>query len=120
MQSSEEISELVERELARISDSNLIQRVRELLVNPYPVSRGWDYGAVGEQFVCWTVLEHPESNTGIAFCSQGFGPTYPWGLVFLSGRYMGIGMDSGWFASLEGAMRDSMAWDGPNPEGYES
>jgi len=25
---------------------------------------------------------------------------------------MRIGMDSSWFASLEDAMRDSMAWDG--------
>jgi len=67
-----------------------------------------------------TVIEHRESNTGIAFCNQGFGPAYPWGLVFLSGEHMSIGMDSGWFISLEQAMRDSMAWDEPNPEGYES
>jgi len=40
--------------------------------------------------------------------------------VFLTGPNISIGMDSGWFLSLEGAMRDSMAWDGPNPEGYES
>lgn len=40
-------------------------------------------------------------------------------LFFLSGNCMSIGMDCGWFASLEDAMRESMAWDGPNPEGYE-
>jgi len=34
-------------------------------------------------------------------------------------RYMGIVVDSGWFPTLESAMRDSMAWDGPNPENYE-
>jgi len=32
---------------------------------------------------------------------------------------MSIAMDSAWFASLEDAMRESMAWDGPNPEHYE-
>jgi len=28
-------------------------------------------------------------------------------------------MDAAWFVSLEDAMRDSMAWDGPNPKGRE-
>jgi hypothetical protein len=65
------------------------------------------------------VLEHPPSNTGIAYSPQGFGPSDPWGLVSLSGDHMGIGMDSGWFPTLESAMRDSMAWDGSNPENYE-
>jgi hypothetical protein len=32
---------------------------------------------------------------------------------------MSLGMDSGWFAMLEGAVRESMAWDGDNPPGYE-
>ncbi len=32
---------------------------------------------------------------------------------------MEIGMDSGWFSTLESAMRDSLAWDGSTPEGYE-
>ena len=39
--------------------------------------------------------------------------------MFLSGPHMNIGMDCGWFVSLEEAFRDSMAWDEPNPEGYE-
>jgi hypothetical protein len=120
MRSAKDISDLVEQEILRISEKRLAQKVRELLVTPYPVSRPWDYGAVGEQFTCWTVLEHSPSNTGIAFCSEGFGPSYPWGLVFLSGPHMNIGMDSCWYVSLEQAMRESMAWDQPNPEGYES
>ena len=81
MQNTRDISDLVEREILRISDKNLVQRIRELLVVPYPVERGWDYGAIDEQYVCWTVLEHPASNTGIAFCEKGFGPSDPWGLV---------------------------------------
>jgi hypothetical protein len=32
---------------------------------------------------------------------------------------MNIGMDSAWFASLEDAFRESMAWDEPPPEGFE-
>lgn len=120
MRSAEEVAALVEREIEGITDNELVRKIRELLVVPYPVERDWDYGAPGQQFTCWTVLEHPPSNTGIAFCSEGFGPSCSWGLVFLSGPYTTIGMDSGWFASFECAMRDSMAWDSPNPEGYES
>lgn len=115
----DQISELVERELLQIKDAELASRIRELLVGPYPVERKWDYGGPDECFVCWTFLEHKPSNTGIAFCSDGFGPSYPWGLVFLSGQHMTIGMDCGWFKSLEDAMRESAAWQGPNPKGYE-
>ena len=115
----EAVTHLVERELAGIRDPAVLALVHRLRVEPYPVEREWDYGAPGERYVCWTVLEHRPSNTGVAYCSAGFGLTQPWGLVFLSGPHMSIGMDSGWFATLEGAVRESMAWDGPNPPGYE-
>jgi hypothetical protein len=108
-----EISLLVEREIQRIQQPQLVAQIQELLVPPYPLERAWDYGAPGQHFTCWTVLEHHPSNTGIAFCAEGFGPSYPWGLVFLSGPHMNIGMDCQWYASLEDAMRGSMAWDGP-------
>ena len=108
----------VERE--RAEERKLVQRIRELLVAPYPIERAWNYGIPNERFTCWTILEHHPSNTGIAFCSQGFGPSNPWGLVFLAGQHMGIGMDSAWFASLEDAMRESAAWDGPKPDVLEA
>jgi hypothetical protein len=116
-----EISDLVGREIERIADRRVVEKMRPLLVAPYPVERLWDYGVPGQRFTCWTVLEHAESNTGIAFCSEGFGPSYPWGLVGLSGSGpdMSIGMDCSWFASLEDAFRDCLAWQEPNPEGYE-
>jgi hypothetical protein len=113
------VTEVVERELAAISDPAVRDLVHRLRVEPYPVERDWDYGAPSERYVCWTVLEHGSSNTGVAFCDAGFGPTHPWGLVFLSGAHMNIGMDSAWFATLEGAVRETMAWDGLNPPGYE-
>ena len=119
MRDVKEISNIVQREILRIADTKVAERIRELLVVPYAVERMWDYGAPGERFTCWTILEHSESNTGIAFCSEGFGPSCPWGLVFLSGPVMNIGMDCAWYISLEDAIRESMAWGEPNPEGYE-
>ena len=119
MLTSKDVAALVSRELERIADQALLTRLQELLVTPYPVEREWDYGTPGERFTCWTVLEHASSNTAIAYCDRGFGPSYPWGLVFLSGPHMGIGMDALWHLTLESAMRESMAWDGSNPPGYE-
>jgi len=116
---SAEVRALVEAQIATIRDEALLTRIRELLVPPHAVVRAWDYGTPDEAFTCWTVLEHPGSNTGIGYCPQGFGPQYPWGLVFLSGPNMSLGMDSGWFRSLEDAMRESMAWEGPPIPGYE-
>jgi hypothetical protein len=77
MQTVNSIRELVNAEMARIRDERLVVRIRELLDEPYPVVRGWDYGFPGEAYECWTVLEHRESNTGIAFCDSGFGPAEP-------------------------------------------
>ncbi len=114
------IAKLVESELATISDPDVVEVIRRFLVTPYPVERDWDYGQPGEKYICWTVLEHRPSNTVIAYSKKkGFGPTAPWGIVFLSGEYMSIGMDSEWFAKLEDAVRGSCAWDLPNPPDYE-
>ena len=112
---SARVQALVEAELSRVRDPAALPRLRALLVAPYPVARAWDYGAPGERYVCWTVLEHRASNTGIAYCERGFGPENPWGLVFLTGPDMSIGMDSGWFPSLEIALKESMAWDDDPP-----
>jgi hypothetical protein len=119
METIDTIHDRVKAEIERINDKRLIARISELLVEPYTVVRAWDYGKPGEAYECWTVLEHRESNTGIAFCEQGFGSACPWGLIFLSGPDMGIGMDCNWYSSLEDAMRESQAWDVPNPPAYE-
>ena len=113
------IARLVDGELGRISDPDLVAAIRSLLVAPYAVIRDSDYGIPGERYTCWTVLEHPASNTGIVYCESGFGPSDQWGLLCLAGEPMNMGMDSAWFSNLEDAMRNSQAWDGPNPPGYE-
>jgi hypothetical protein len=105
--SSFTIASRVDLELARIADQALVAGIRRWLVTPHPVVREWDYGSPGEAYTCWSVLEHPPSNTGIAYCESGFGPAFPWGLVMLSGEWMSIGMDDAWYASLAEAMRGS-------------
>ena len=93
--------------------------VRSLLVVPRMEKRAWDYGAAHQTYPCWIVMEHPASNTGVAYCAEGFGPDSPWGLLFLRGPHLGMGMDCSWYASLEDAFRESKACDLPLPPGYE-
>jgi hypothetical protein len=116
---AEAVAELVREQLAQIEDAALLDRIRELLVLPYPVDLDWDYGQVGQVYRCWTVLEHRPSNTGIVFASRGFGPKDPWGIVFLSGPNLSMGMDCCWYSRLEDAVRESRAWDAAPPPGYE-
>jgi hypothetical protein len=116
---SSEIDRLVKSELARMDDERLRAAILALLVPPRREDRAWNYGPVGATFPCWIVLEHLPSNTGIAYCEQGFGPGDPWGLLFLTGRRLSMGMESQWFVTLEDAFRQSMACDIPPPPGYE-
>ena len=118
IETTAQIDALFERELMRITQSDLVSLIERLRVPTRAEDRPWDYGAEGQTFRCWVVLEHRESDTAIAYCSSGFGPNYPWGLLFLT-RDPTMGMDSQWFASLEDAARQSMAWVGENPPGYE-
>jgi hypothetical protein len=113
-----DIEKLVQNELNRMVP-DLLAAVRPLLVVPRMEMREWDYGVEGQTYPCWFVLEHQPSKSGIAYCAEGFGPTYPWGLLFLQGEWLSMGMDAGWYGSLEGAFRESMACDLPTPPGYE-
>ncbi len=102
--------ELVESEVTQLGDARVTAHVRRLLVPPYSVMRGWDHGIEDEAFPCWTVLEHSASNTGVAYCENGFGPGSPWGLVFITGtEHMSMGMDCGWFPRFLDAYFDSSA-----------
>jgi hypothetical protein len=96
--SAASVTALLERELSEFADGRVANHIGSLLITPRWEMRGWDYGQPGDEFPCWLVLEHPASNTAIAYCEHGFGPTMPWGLLSLSGAtHMSMGMDSGWF-----------------------
>ena len=114
-----DIDVLVRTELERIKDKRLVAAITILLIAPRRENRGWDYGVAGQTHPCWIVLEHPTSNTGIAYCVEGFGPKNPWGLLFLQGEHLSMGMDAGWYSILEDAFRQSMACEIPPPTGYE-
>ncbi len=103
----ETLKALVEDELARVADARVATHIRSLLIEPTHMLRDWDYGVEGQQYVCWNVLEHHPSNTGIAYCESGFGPGAPWGLVGLGN--MSIGMDSNWYTTLLEAYFESFA-----------
>jgi hypothetical protein len=104
-----QLKRLIEVELATLSDPRVEQHIRGLLIDPEPVLRDWDYGAVGQQCVCHDVLEHLPSNTAITYCEDGFGPRSPWGLVFLAGEHLSMGMDSQWFTTFLQACFQSQA-----------
>jgi hypothetical protein len=112
------IEALVEDEIGRIEQPELVALARKLRIPARLEDVPWDYGNEGQTYPCWIVLEHLPSNTAVAYCSQGFGPSYPWGLLSIS-EPRSMGMDSQWFVSLEDALRASPAWDGENPNGYE-
>ena len=116
---SSQVRTLVEAALSQIEDERLRERISQLLVPPHCELREWDYGEGDQEFPCWIILEHQPSNTCIAYCEEGFGPASPWGLLFISGAHLNMGMDSGWFMRFEDAFRQSMAWSGENPAGYE-
>jgi hypothetical protein len=96
------LTALIESEVTKVSDPRVIAHVRGLLVDPTVTMRRWDYGREDERYPCWTVLRHQPSNTGIAYCEQGFGPRSPWGLVFLEGdeAFTSIGMDCSWYTTF--------------------
>jgi hypothetical protein len=116
MRAQADIERLVRAELDLVSDPRVRDQISRLLVGPRRESRPWDYGPGDIAYPCWIILEHPQSNTGIAYCDEGFGPRCPWGLLWLQGDHLSMGMDCSWYANLEDAFRESIACDVPASE----
>jgi hypothetical protein len=64
-----ELRKLIEGELARIQDTRVLECIRQHLVEPVALQRAWDYGAPGQTYPCWSVLDHVPSNTRICYCT---------------------------------------------------
>jgi hypothetical protein len=101
----EQMEALFADQLSSVRDPIVLDALKTLAVLPRPHIREWFYGDPELQYLCWMVLEHPESGIGIVYSDYGFGPESPWGLVFLKDNL--IGEDCGWFGCLERAFYDS-------------
>ncbi len=102
------LRQLVEAELSKVSDPQVVSQIHLFLLQPRIIERNWDYGEPGQTYPCWSLLDHPASNTGIVYCQKGFGPRRPWGLVGLvNTEDSSMGMDSGWFDSFMAAYFES-------------
>lgn len=103
------LKEIIKSEVSVLTDQRLITQINASLINPVGVMLNWDYGEIGQQFLCWSVFEHKRSKTGIAFCKDGFGPENPWGLIGSSDDAQSMGQDCGWFNSFLAAYLDGFA-----------
>jgi hypothetical protein len=95
----------VARELPTLADADVREALRSRIIPPEEHVRKWEWGAPGETYPCWTVVSDPATDTAIVYSEHGFGPSAPWGLVFISRPW--FGMDSAWFRRLEDAFVDS-------------
>lgn len=105
---AESLKLLIREELMRIQDARIIAHIQSMLIEPYAIMRRWDYGEVGQRYLCWMVLKDSATGAEIAYCEEGFGPKCPWGLVS-SGERQSMGQDSAWFRTFMDAYFDSRA-----------
>lgn len=117
MLDADRVDLLVKAQLQSIEQADCRALLERYLISPRQQIRNWDYGAEGERYPCWLVAELGTTKTGISYCEHGFGPSCPWGLVWVDDEW--FGMDCCWYPRMEDAFRESMAWDGENPPGYE-
>lgn len=105
----EAMKALVASQMQQITDPVVHDALKALLIEPFLQDRKWFYGNSPDDpvFPCWVVADDPANDTRYVYCEEGFGPKIPWGIVFISGLEMG--MDSGWFDTLERAFYDSFA-----------
>ncbi len=99
------IQQLVDTQLASITEPGRRDALSALLVVPECQSRSWDYGAEDERYSCWLVARISEFEIGIVYCERGFGPGNPWGIVSL--RDDAMGPDGAWHESLDQAFRNT-------------
>ncbi len=102
---SQEILSLVESELAKIQDANVLDGLRTFLIDPRREMRVWYWQEPFTRYPVWVVAESSIYNYGIVYSDYGFAPEHPWGLVFSSDD--NFDADYSWLPSLEAAYRDS-------------
>ena len=101
----EEVRVLVEAEVAKFTSPDFAKGLKTFLVKPRSEIRTWDWHKPLKEFQVWIVAESSRFDYGIAFSDYGFGPEYPWGLVFSS--HSNCDADYCWYSSLEEAYKES-------------
>jgi hypothetical protein len=102
---SDDVTTILNSELARIADEEIFSCIKPLLVTPSQHSRILSEQSAERQYSCWTVLQDASYDTAIVYLETPLIPGACWALVSLSGRFLGD--DSGWFQHLEDAFADS-------------
>jgi hypothetical protein len=87
------------------------------LIEPFRQDRVWEHSERASPVECWLVARM-EHDVGIAYATDGFGPSRPWGVVYTDVTDH-CGPDFCWHANLEDAFIATGQWDGPLPEGYD-
>jgi hypothetical protein len=101
----EEIRVLVESELAKIQEANVLDGIRTFLVDPCLEMRVWDWNKPLREYPVWIVAESSIYDYGIVYSDYVFAPEYSWELVFSS--HKNFDADYCWYPSLEMAYRES-------------
>jgi hypothetical protein len=97
----------VRSQVAAITDPEILAALTPLLVEPTSYFPTPSDAMPHRQIPSWLVLEDPSSDTGIVYSEPGLIPGSPWGLVWLSKRFLGD--DSSWYLTLEDAFCNSWA-----------
>ena len=103
----EQLNRLVEDELVHISRSDLLERVKALLIEPVLMKCAWEYGVSEELYPCWKVACDASRGVAIVRCEEGFGPKCPWGLVW-DEIVPSMGQDCSWFMTFREAAADML------------
>lgn len=84
--SANEVRDLVEAELSRIGNAEVVRGIHTFLIEPRMEMRFWDWEKAPKKYPVWVVAESSRYDYGIVFSDYGFAPDRPRGLVFLSHR----------------------------------
>jgi hypothetical protein len=92
------LQDLVEAELAQLSDARVLAHIARLRIEARPFAGRWNFTRARRYHPCWAILQD-ERGRGIAYCASGFGPSLPWGLMRLADE-SSMGVDSDWLPTL--------------------
>ncbi|MEJ6643722.1 MAG: hypothetical protein QNL33_10730 [Akkermansiaceae bacterium] len=102
---------MLERELAKMTNGDLVRRLREALMTPTARIRVHEVpGCVDARYRAWDVFDIGVRDVVIVFAEGGFVKSgYPWGLSFRKSE--DSGPSSCWHRSLEEYAIDSCYFD---------